>query len=366
MGYLMVKYKQKLFFVIVLVALIASCIVTIKPARASADSWETKESMPTARDALGVAVVDGKIYAIGGMITGGEAVDNNEVYDPLTDTWEKKSSVPSIVESFGIAVYNNLIHVIGGGWGFFVDPHGSFHAVYNPETDTWKAKTAMPTPRDLMDANVVDGKIYVISGATNNYGDKTNVTEVYDTATDTWTTKTPIPTPVAGYASAVVDKKIYVIGGILPSTPPKGTTTNLTQIYDMESDTWSYGAPIPTNISSAAAGATTGGFAPKRIHVLGTDKHYVYDPEADTWTTATAMPTPRSGLAVAVINDTLYTIGGSNGVCFTANEQYTPSGYIPEFPSWIILPLFLTATLVVAIYRKKLSKTSNPSFILGD
>jgi len=35
------------------------------------------------------------------------------------------------------------------------------------------------------------------------------------------------------------------------------------------------------------------------------------------------------------------------------------NGIIPEFPSWIILPLFLTVTLVVAIYRKKLSKTSN-------
>ncbi len=35
------------------------------------------------------------------------------------------------------------------------------------------------------------------------------------------------------------------------------------------------------------------------------------------------------------------------------------NGIIPEFPSWIILPLFLTATLVLAIYRNKLSKTSN-------
>lgn len=38
---------------------------------------------------------------------------------------------------------------------------------------------------------------------------------------------------------------------------------------------------------------------------------------------------------------------------------------IPEFPSWTILPLFLTVTMVLAIYKRKLSKTSNPSFILG-
>jgi len=39
---------------------------------------------------------------------------------------------------------------------------------------------------------------------------------------------------------------------------------------------------------------------------------------------------------------------------------------IPEFPSWTILPLFLTVTMVLAIYKRKLSKTSNPSCILGD
>jgi len=44
-------------------------------------------------------------------------------------------------------------------------------------------------------------------------------------------------------------------------------------------------------------------------------------------------------------------------------DQY---GIIPEFPSWLILPLFLTVTLVVAIFRRKLSKTGKPAFILGD
>jgi len=33
---------------------------------------------------------------------------------------------------------------------------------------------------------------------------------------------------------------------------------------------------------------------------------------------------------------------------------------LPEFPSWIILPLFLTVTLLVTIYKKKLTKTAIP------
>jgi len=327
----------------------------IKTVYATEDSWVTLEPMPTARYALGVAVVDGKIYAIGGMIAGWEAVDNNEVYDPLTDTWETKKSVPSIVESFGIAVCNNRIHVIGGGSGFSVAPHEAFHVVYDPATDTWESKTAMPTPRKRMDANVVNGKIYVIGGLTTNYsGDTTSVTEVYDPATDTWTRGTPIPTPAYSYASAILDNKIYVI-------------SRYTQIYDTKTDTWSYGATLPTNVTSAAAGATTGVFASKRIYVFGGITGYgpvepnyinltqVYDPETDTWTAATAMQDSRSSLAVAVINDTLYTIGGySNNLWFKANDQYIPVGYVPEFPSWTILPIVLIATFLALAVRKRL------------
>ena len=343
---------------LILLLILCSLMVAlpnIKTVYATEDSWVTLEPMPTARYALGVAVVYGKIYAIGGMIAGWEAVDNNEVYDPLTDTWETKKSVPSIVESFGIAVCNNRIHVIGGGSGFSVAPHEAFHVVYDPATDTWESKTAMPTPRKRMDANVVNGKIYVIGGLTTNYsGDTTSVTEVYDPATDTWTRGTPIPTPAYSYASAILDNKIYVI-------------SRYTQIYDTETDTWSYGATLPTNVTSAAAGATTGVFASKRIYVFGGITGYgpvepnyinltqVYDPETDTWTAATAMQDSRSSLAVAVINDTLYTIGGySNNLWFKANDQYIPVGYVSEFPSWTILPIVLIATFLALAVRKRL------------
>ena len=84
------------------------------------------------------------------------------------------------------------------------------------------------------------------------------------------------------------------------------------------------------------------------------------------------MPTERIRVGVAVVNDTFYVIGGytlaiGNNVGTNAvNKQYTSVGYIPKFPSWTILPLLLMATLVVAIYRRKLSKTSKSSFILGD
>jgi N-acetylneuraminic acid mutarotase len=340
---------------LLLIISLSLSFVAVPSVEASEDSWVSKESMPTARYALGVAVVDGKIYAMGGLIVGGCAFDNNQVYDPLTDTWEIKKDIPSLVDAFGVAVHNNLIYVMGGDFGPF-GPHKNYtNLVYNPETDTWENGADLPTPRGRMDANVVGDKIYVIGGATTNYGpDITNVNEVYDPATDNWTTKTPIPNAVCSYASAVVDKKIYVMGG---RAKPFRNATNLNQIYDPETDTWSYGTPIPINGSFVAA-STTGVFAPKRIHVLGADKHYVYNPEADIWTTATAMPTSRNGFGLAVLNDTLYAIGGvlSNNSKAATNEQYTPAGYIPEFPSWTPLLITLVAVVITVFYRQRLKQ----------
>lgn len=129
-------------------------------------------------------------------------------------------------------------------------------------------------------------------------------------------------------------------------------------------------------VDGAAVGATIGIKAPPRVYVLGVvaqktpnaPVNQVYDPRTDTWTTVAAMPTIRIDFGVAVVNDTLYVIGGllvsytydstgkyiqsSQATPTNINEQYIPLGYgtlhpttsptpaVPEF-SWLaVLPLF--------------------------
>lgn len=334
------------------------------------DFWTTMQPMPTARSRLGVAVVNGKIYAIGGY--NGSYLNTNEMYDPATDTWTTKKPMPTPRCDFGIAVYQNKIYCIGGE-----DAQGKLtgvNEVYDPLTDTWETRRPMPTPRAQLDANVVNGKIYLIGGRTSNPYPATFLNEVYDPLTDLWTTKAQIPNAVMEYASAVVNNKIYIISG--------GNYTsllNLTQIYDPETDTWSYGKPIPIAIQSAAAGATTGVAAPKRIYVIGGGSLVAsagnenYDPEKDVWSTGTSMPTSRRNLGVAVVDDILYAIGGDPGWVFQfygTNEQYTPIGYVSEprqsepFPTALVVAASGASVAIIGIglliYFKKRNKGQPP------
>jgi N-acetylneuraminic acid mutarotase len=321
----------------VLFFLTASCVMVAKPALSSAemveDSWASKAPMQQARSGLGVAVVNGKIYAIGGSTRSGE-VGTNEEYDPATDTWTFKKPMPTPRASFATAVYQNKIYCIGG----------RVNEVYDPATDKWETKTPMPTARSSLKANVVNGKIYLIGGVVPDSSaacgfSSVTLNEVYDPSTDSWTTKTPMPHVTSSGASVTVDGKIYVIGGLGPEHPGE----SLNQIYDPETDTWRLGATPPWGIGYGVAGATAGVNAPKRIYCVY-DGTQVYDPINDIWTFGTDVPTGRMSFAVAVVDDRLYAMGGLTvkyvgvdrqiatgemyeDVFYAVNEQYTPFGY---------------------------------------
>jgi N-acetylneuraminic acid mutarotase len=273
--------------------------------------------------------------------------------------------MPTPRMSFATAICNDKIYVIGGqnSMNMITTPVMNYqfeiltgaNEVYAPTTDTWATKTPMPTPRNFLQANVVDGKIYLIGGQHQQPIElpptehSSNLTEVYDPENDSWSTMASIPNTVYGYSSAVVDGKIYIISG----WTNKGTLSDQVQIFDPKTNAWSLGAPIPHPVREAAAAATSGVTAPKRIYVVGgseeatrkggehgTNLTQVYDPEADSWSRGADMPTERWGLAIAVTNDLLYALGGASISLSNINEQYTPIGYgtVTPSPSTTVTP----------------------------
>lgn len=142
-------------------------ISTVEAYDAVLDTWTTRASMPTAREGLTSAAVNGKIYAIGG---GPRNASNNvvptgivEEYDPATNTWATKASMPTAREGLISAVVNGKIYAIGG----FNGTPLSTVEVYDPVVNTWSSLSSnysMPTPRNQFASEVINGIIYAIGG----------------------------------------------------------------------------------------------------------------------------------------------------------------------------------------------------------
>jgi len=348
------KFLFYIFVLLMVFSVVTAPFFGIKKVSAQeGGSWTTLAPLPLRQfiyqtDVVytGTTVLNGKIYYID--------VNMTLRYDPETNNWTELALLP-IKNHWGTLVAcQNKIYVIGGN-------SEKPTQVYDPATDTWENRTAIPSTRTPIKANVVDGKIYMIGGALNTLPPifiPSSSNDVYDPETDSWSQMAPIPVPISAYASTVLDDKIYIISGISGSGEhPDEHHINLVQIFDPATNQWTNGTSIPIPVTSAGACATTGVSAPKRIYVLGGQFNQVYDPETDTWTNATAMPTPRSGFDPVVINDEIYVIGCGDGAYITENEKYTPSDYIPEFPSWTPVLVGVVALVsMMVFYMKKLNK----------
>ena len=196
------------------------------------DTWTQKADMPIRKKTM-TCVVDGKIYAIGGWLTTNEKphLATVEVYDPATDTWSTAESMNGARCSAAIGVVNGEIYAIGGLGSPPIqdqeqpDLYLSSVEVFNPKTNQWQEGTEMSAPKALHTASVIDGKIYVIGGYFKKDREfkKLSTIEIYDPTTDLWIQEPDMPVGKWGHKTEVIDGQIYIFGG--------GPATSV-QVYD--------------------------------------------------------------------------------------------------------------------------------------
>jgi hypothetical protein len=202
---------------------------------------ETLSPLPTARAELGVATVNGKIYAIGGI--SGSTLSTVEEYNPLTNTWTAKAAIPTKRRLMVVAAVNNKIYAIGG-----VDGSNSSNInytnvteEYDPATDTWTTKSPFPivAPSNHILGNqyiggaVANGKIYIVAYKAGGFSGGQSPTYIYDPSTDTWTTGEPVPFTYTRYSVTSLNNTIYVLAY-------KGLISKSLEMarYDADTDTW--------------------------------------------------------------------------------------------------------------------------------
>ena len=297
--------------------------------------WTEGTDLLTARDRLSTCVIDGIIYAIGG-IADGARVSIVEAYDPVEDRWVRKADMPTARYWLSTSVVNGIIYAIGGRED---DPPWramSTVEAYDPEEDRWTTKTDMLTERATVTTSVADGIIYATGGFQGGNGPGLPTVEAYDPVEDRWETKAEMPTGRRFHTASVVDGKIYVIGGAPEAADWIGCET--VDMYDPATDTWTtMDSTMPNPRGDHAASVvngiiyTFGGAGIPLGNDVGLSIVEAYDPIKDTWTTKTDMPTARMDLSTSAIGGRIYAIGGRdsfNGVSIPTVEVYD-TGFLP-------------------------------------
>ena len=132
--------------------------------------------MPYPREEHASALVNGKMYAIGGVISvNGTSTTTNsvDIYDPIFDSWSVGTPLPEPRASFAIAVQEGKIFVFGGTQGRTGSSTDTVF-IFDPVQHSWSIGDSMPTSRWANEAAVVGNRIHVIGGAGNPIAGSTN------------------------------------------------------------------------------------------------------------------------------------------------------------------------------------------------
>lgn len=244
------------------------------------DLWSDAAPLPRGANHVGVAVLDGSLYAIGGFIEQNRRPHNEcFVIDLAGGAWRPIAPLPRACGAIGCVALSGKIHAVGGATGdtFATKTSVDWHLAYDPKADKWEERAPMPLGRDHTGTLPVGDVIHVIGGRVNSFLTNSNLHHVYHPGKDAWEARRPLPTARSGHGAVLYRGKIFVMGG---------------EGYE---------------------------------RVFGQNE--AYDPATDQWEAYAPMPTPRHGLGASLVGDAIHVAGGGpimgGGVQSAVHEAFT-------------------------------------------
>ena len=160
--------------------------------------------------------VDEHIYALSAA-GAGDAVQRLDQYDPATGTWSRKADMPTPRNGVIFAALNGQFFALGGSIGLDLLARVE---TYDPATGTWTRKTDMPLLRQGGSAVALGGRLYLMGGTNDQNrsacgdGECLSRVDVYDPSADTWTQTADKPTVMGpSFHTLALRDKIFAIGG---------------------------------------------------------------------------------------------------------------------------------------------------------
>ncbi len=256
------------------------------------DSWKEATGMIVRRQQLGVGVLEGKVYAVGGS-DGSLRLSSVECFDPATNFWSFVAPMSTCRSGVGVGILGGAMYAAGG-----YDGRSCLNTVerFDLDKNLWSPIAAMSTRRSFPGVAVFNGRLYVFGG--NDGTSFLNVVELYDPHINRWCTLTPLGKPRAGIGVAVLGQLIFVAGG------NDGTSRlDSVEFLDVRDGKWQSAAKM----SSARDGVCLSTLGTRLIAVGGINgpsylkSAEVYDPVSNSWEMMAAMETCRAAAGVAIV-----------------------------------------------------------------
>lgn len=194
----------------------------------------------------------------------------------------------------------------------------------------WGRKADLIEPNSEFALAESNGKLYVLGGyPAGRISVKT--VQIYDINTDTWRLGPPLPQPNNHGMAVAVDGIIYLIGG---QTDPQTAYVDTVYALAPGAGTWIEKSRMPTTRSAGVAVVLD-----KKIYVAGGRPPHgrdfaVYDPNTDKWATLRDLPSQRNHLAGTAIGGRMYVAGGRLGGGFQSDKTGVLEAYDPKTRTW--------------------------------
>jgi hypothetical protein len=249
------------------------------------------------------AVLDGRLYVMGGQGPGGALLSSGEVFDPATG-WSPIAGLRGARDGAKAVVLNGRIYLMGGR-----DEDGAEDDVdvYLPSQNRWESFDHMEEERDGLAAGVVGGQLYALAGASES-GSLLTSCEAYDG--DDWYEYTAWSvSPARALPGSVDFGGGLVVAGGFSTFGPLATVQRFTAGQAPSSlpalPSARGGLALATD---GAALFAVGGRDAADALLASVDR---LGPGATGWTGLTPLPEPREDAVAAVLGADLYVVGGS-------------------------------------------------------
>ncbi|XP_070556315.1 kelch-like protein 7 [Ptychodera flava] len=232
-------------------------------------------------------------------------------------SWITIPSMPEKRRDHAVACINNVVYIVGGSYLF------PLHRIdcFNISTQEYSTLTVqLESARDMLAACACKGMLYITGGTTNHGSTSLKSTECYDPVKQRWFSKQPMFYARYDHAMVELNGWLYVCGGASGGACNRRPLKSCEKFYSgpnvLMNNRWAEIAPM--NAARKGLGLAV---VNEFIYAIGgTDEHGTlesverYDPKQNQWKMVAKLPSKLTSVKCGVLNGSIYVVAAQRDV----------------------------------------------------